>query len=319
MPPPKPSKRSSKKKETGAAIGFPLVVYPEDVAAVNRYKGLFPSWSYPYISRIIDVKPDGNCGFRAIAEGLGMGQNCWREVRVAMKNEMDRNPDWWRERLNTEHPEFFETTRSRLEFLETVQDAPRNRWFQLPAHGYVVAQAFNCVLILMEPHSSQTFFPMREGPDLFRGHPGFLFVDILSPLQKGNCGWLKWADDPTCPSCEKVIQAMVNMMNKKDEFARMKTKEVIRLKMLLAISCKSNGNKECQLGEDELIASLVQADELFRPNEEHEIDPGDDYDPEVLKAAFDYTGEPEEDYYHDPYENDPVWDSDWSNDDCHWK
>ncbi|XP_076897761.1 uncharacterized protein LOC143551144 [Bidens hawaiensis] len=116
MPPPKPSKRSSKKKETGAAIGFPLVVYPVDVAAVNRYKGLVPSWSYPYISRIIDVKPDGNCGFRAIAEGLGMGQNCWREVRVAMKNEMDRNPDWWRERLNTEHPEFFETTRSRLDF-----------------------------------------------------------------------------------------------------------------------------------------------------------------------------------------------------------
>ncbi|XP_076883501.1 uncharacterized protein LOC143532298 [Bidens hawaiensis] len=147
MPPPKPSKRSYKKKETGAAIGFPLVVYPEDVAAVNRYKGLVPSWSYPYISRIIDVKPDGNCGFRAIAEGLRMGQNSWREVRVAMKNEMDRNQDWWRTRLNTEHPEFFDTTRSRLDFFETVQDAPRNRWFQLPAYGYVVAQAFNCVLI----------------------------------------------------------------------------------------------------------------------------------------------------------------------------
>ncbi|XP_076892327.1 uncharacterized protein LOC143544034 [Bidens hawaiensis] len=139
MPPPKPSKRLSKKKETGAAIGFPLVVYPEDVAAVNRYKGLVPSWSYPYISRIIDVKPDGNCGFRAIAEGLGMGQNCWREVRVAMKNEMDRNPDWWRERLNTEHPEFFETNQS---------------------------------------HSSQTFFPMREGPDLFHGHPVLAIANV---------------------------------------------------------------------------------------------------------------------------------------------
>ncbi|XP_076954062.1 uncharacterized protein LOC143628324 [Bidens hawaiensis] len=178
MPPPKSSKRSSKKKETGAAIGFPLVVYPEDVAAVNRYKGLVPSWSYPYISRIIDVKPNGNCGFWAIVEGLGMGQNSWREVRVAMKNEMDRNPDWWRARLNTEHPEFFETTRSRLDFLETVQDAPRNCWFQLPAHGFVVAQAFNCVLILMKQHSSQTFFPMREGPDLFRGHPVLAVANV---------------------------------------------------------------------------------------------------------------------------------------------
>ncbi|XP_076924476.1 uncharacterized protein LOC143586918 [Bidens hawaiensis] len=74
MPPPKPSKRSSKKKENGAALGFPLVVYPEYVATVNWYKGFVPRWSYPYISRIIDVKPDGNCGFRAIAEGLGIGK-----------------------------------------------------------------------------------------------------------------------------------------------------------------------------------------------------------------------------------------------------
>ncbi|XP_076948646.1 uncharacterized protein LOC143620984 [Bidens hawaiensis] len=114
MRPPKPSKRSSKKNETGAATGFPLVVDPKDVSTVKRYKILVPSWSYPYISRIIDVKPDGNCGFREIAEGLGMGQKSWRKVRVAMKNEMDRNPDWWRARLNTEQPEYFERARNHL-------------------------------------------------------------------------------------------------------------------------------------------------------------------------------------------------------------
>ncbi|XP_076903152.1 uncharacterized protein LOC143558138 [Bidens hawaiensis] len=178
MPPHKPSKRSSKKKETGVAIGFPLVVYPKDVVAVNRYKGLVPSWSYPYISRTIDVKPDGNCGFRAIAERLGIGQKSWREVRVSMMNEMDRNLDWWRARLNTEQPEFFERALSQLDFFETVQDAPRNRLFQLPAHGYVIAQAFNCVLILLEPHSSQTFFPMREGADRFRDHPVLVIANF---------------------------------------------------------------------------------------------------------------------------------------------
>ncbi|XP_076956551.1 uncharacterized protein LOC143631796 [Bidens hawaiensis] len=78
-------------------------------------------------------------------------------------------------------------------------------------------------------------------------------------------------------------------------------------------------DKEYQLGEDELVAYLVQEYDLFRISEEHEMDPGDDYDPEVVKAAFKYTSEPEEDYYHDPYEDDPVWDSDWSNDNCHWK
>ncbi|XP_076954280.1 uncharacterized protein LOC143628628 [Bidens hawaiensis] len=155
-----------------------ILVDPKDIAAVKRYKDLIPSWSYPYIARIIDVKPDGNCGFRAIAEGLGMGQKSWSKVRVAMKNEMDRNPDWWRARLNTEQPEFFERARNHLEFYETVKDAPRNRWFQLPAHGYMVAQAFNCVLILLEPHSSQNFFPMREGLEQFRNHPVLAIANV---------------------------------------------------------------------------------------------------------------------------------------------
>ncbi|XP_076947743.1 uncharacterized protein LOC143619779 [Bidens hawaiensis] len=63
----------------------------------------------------------------------------------------------------------------------------------------------------------------------------------------------------------------------------------------------------------------VQGDEIFTTNKEHEMEPGHDYDPEVLKASYDYTMELEEDYYHDPYEGEHDWDSDWSNDDCHWK
>ncbi|KAD3640946.1 hypothetical protein E3N88_30169 [Mikania micrantha] len=46
-------------------------------------------------------------------------------------------------------------------------------------------------------------------------------------------------------------------------------------------------------------------------------------DPDVLKSVYENEFEGKEvepdDYYHDPYPGEHSSDSEWTNDDCHWK
>lgn len=60
MPPLKPLKQSSKKQEMGHVAAFLLVGDPKNVPLTQMYKEVIHTWSYLYISRIIDVKTDGN-------------------------------------------------------------------------------------------------------------------------------------------------------------------------------------------------------------------------------------------------------------------
>lgn len=48
----------------------------------------FPVALQSYIHHIKDVAPNGNCGFRAIADLMGFGENGWLQVRKDMLNEL---------------------------------------------------------------------------------------------------------------------------------------------------------------------------------------------------------------------------------------
>ena len=43
---------------------------------------------HQYITNIVDVKADGNCGYRAIAALLGMGEESWSLVRNHLLKEL---------------------------------------------------------------------------------------------------------------------------------------------------------------------------------------------------------------------------------------
>ena len=45
-----------------------------------------------YIQLIKDVRPDGNCGFRAIVGLMGFGEDGWRQVRRDMLDELLSHP-----------------------------------------------------------------------------------------------------------------------------------------------------------------------------------------------------------------------------------
>ena len=47
-----------------------------------------PDGLRPYIQHIKDVKADGNCGFRAIADLLGFGEDGWLHVRKDLLLEL---------------------------------------------------------------------------------------------------------------------------------------------------------------------------------------------------------------------------------------
>ncbi|KAI3798947.1 hypothetical protein L1987_34233 [Smallanthus sonchifolius] len=89
-------KAASKVQQTGADLGFPLMLKPNHVLKFMRFKDSLPQWIHPYVSKIKYERPDGNCGFRGIAMALGRDQNEWAWVRRKMLTEMDNNISYWR-------------------------------------------------------------------------------------------------------------------------------------------------------------------------------------------------------------------------------
>ena len=47
----------------------------------------------PYILHVKDVDLDGNCGFRVVADLMGMGQDNWIQVRNNLVDELQRHFD----------------------------------------------------------------------------------------------------------------------------------------------------------------------------------------------------------------------------------
>ena len=50
----------------------------------------FEPFIQDFIDDIVDVKADGNCGYRSIAGLLGMGENSWSLVRNELMKELGK-------------------------------------------------------------------------------------------------------------------------------------------------------------------------------------------------------------------------------------
>lgn len=58
--------------------------------ALNIYFSQIPDNIKPYLDKIVDVKSDGNCGFRCVASLLGMSKNeeDWPRIRMEFLKEL---------------------------------------------------------------------------------------------------------------------------------------------------------------------------------------------------------------------------------------
>ena len=63
-----------------------LQVYQSTSQSSQSYINSFPCELKPYISLVKDVN-DGNCGFRAIIDLMGMGEDKWLQVRKDLISE----------------------------------------------------------------------------------------------------------------------------------------------------------------------------------------------------------------------------------------
>ncbi|XP_076921834.1 uncharacterized protein LOC143583407 [Bidens hawaiensis] len=138
---------------------------PGQVPLIERFKSVIPFWAHPFVSDIKDVSPYGNCGFRAVAVGLGLTQKHWPDVRQALINEMDTHETFWRLHFDREIDGRYDLWRSELDWFNTVKPAPNTHWFHVPPHGHLVAQTYGCVLINLHGTDNQSYFPTRDGPN----------------------------------------------------------------------------------------------------------------------------------------------------------
>ncbi|KAL5159182.1 Protein FAR1-RELATED SEQUENCE 5 [Glycine soja] len=114
----------------------------------------FASFIQGFIRDVVDVKADGDCGYRSIAALLGMGEDSWPLVRNELIKELGR----------------FEQLKLSL-LVDGFSKVSVDKWMDITEMGYVIASRYNVILVSLSRQQSMTFFPLRsQAPPDSSGH-----------------------------------------------------------------------------------------------------------------------------------------------------
>ncbi|XP_022889285.1 uncharacterized protein LOC111404755 [Olea europaea var. sylvestris] len=143
------------------------------------YFDSFPIRLRPYIVDVQDVATDGNCGFRAVANILGIGEENWSLVRKDLIKELESHFDDY----------------SRLY---------GNDDMTMPDMGYVIASRYKIILVHLSQQQCLTFLPLWDEPFAIASHKivairfanNCHFVSInwhtSGPMPPIACNWYKY-------------------------------------------------------------------------------------------------------------------------------
>ncbi|XP_021980399.1 uncharacterized protein LOC110876537 [Helianthus annuus] len=186
--------KKNKAKKTVEIIDedFPLLVGDRYKNMIDRFKDWLPSMYRRYITHMEDAQPDGNCGFRSVAMGLGLDQNAWMWVRQELLDEMFINKARWLPLLDSFDPGFYTTVYRSINWLH-VEPAPMACWMSLPYAGLLVVQKFGVLVQHLSNGVCQTYFPMFDGPA--EGHS----VLSIAYVEDGHFIMVKLTDDGLMP------------------------------------------------------------------------------------------------------------------------
>ena len=114
----------------------------------------------PYIQHIKDVKADGNCGFRVIADLLRFGENGCLPVRKDLLLELQ---------CHSEHYSALYAVEGRIDelthTLSYFEDCPPyDRWMTMPDMGHLIASCYNVILYHLSLQQCLTFLPLKLVP-----------------------------------------------------------------------------------------------------------------------------------------------------------
>jgi histone-lysine N-methyltransferase SETD2 len=127
-----------------------------------------PHFMHPYLEDIVDVKADGHCGFRVVAQHLGKGEESQGLIRLAMVRELTMFRS-----VYLQVYEYEERLQYILDGLYPPKIMPKSgvaskdKWFTFPDMGHIVATAYNRVVVELTSPTighSETFFPLRGHP-----------------------------------------------------------------------------------------------------------------------------------------------------------
>lgn len=158
---------------------FVLIQDDEYLPVIMRYKDDIPPLFHRYISRITNVLPDGNCGFRAVAVSLGFEQKRWPSIRSELLEELQNNQDVWRDVFDTVRDGEYDRLRHTIHWPH-IQAAPDDKWMWMPYTGLLIAQKYGVVLHVLSVRGSYTFFPLMYGPLPGRHFPSITIVHVPS-------------------------------------------------------------------------------------------------------------------------------------------
>ncbi|KAH1198034.1 hypothetical protein GmHk_18G051679 [Glycine max] len=128
----------------------------------------FQPFMHDFIDKIVDVKVDGNCGYRSVAGLLGMGEDSWSVIRNHLLKELANfSEDYIKLFGGTER---FEELRMSLLvdgltkfdvyicFIQVTTDT----WMDITDIGHVIASRYNIIVVSLSKQQNMTFFPLRS-------------------------------------------------------------------------------------------------------------------------------------------------------------
>ncbi|KAH1212597.1 Protein FAR1-RELATED SEQUENCE 5 [Glycine max] len=127
------------------------------IPMLDQFASLFQG----FIPDVVDVKADGNYGYRSIAALLGMGEDSWPLVRNELIKELGR---WSHEYINLfGGTERFEQLKLSL-LVDGFSKVSVDKWMDITDMGYVIDSRYNVILVSLSQQQSITFFPLRSQP-----------------------------------------------------------------------------------------------------------------------------------------------------------
>jgi len=157
-----------------------------------------PKFMVPFIEKVVDVIGDGHCGFRALAEFMGLTEESHIMIRRHLIQELkDHRDDYI---LNGLHPS------ANMSGIAHV-----HKWLTFPYMGHIVANYYNRCVVLLTNHEIgklESFFPLRGPPpakqktpimclELIPNHFVLIFLKDGCPLPPSSTEWHNHKNEET--------------------------------------------------------------------------------------------------------------------------
>jgi len=135
-----------------------------------------------YVEDIVNVRGDGNCGFRVVARHMGLKEEDHVLVRHALINELKNHKSDYLPIYATE---------SRYKLILDGLHPPtskngialQEKWLTTPDMGHIIASCYNrAVVLLTLPEmggSCETYYPIRSAPPL-KPHSNIMCLCLIS-------------------------------------------------------------------------------------------------------------------------------------------